>query len=89
MPDENRPYWFSAKTFGFGWVLPAAWQGWAVLLAYVVLFVAGRFMFSTAEYRWPYTITITVLLVAVIVSGSVKSDLNECSARWTGPVAGT
>lgn len=30
-------YWFRAKRYGFGWGLPTAWQGWAVLLIYLGL----------------------------------------------------
>ena len=30
-------YWFPAKTYGWGWGPPTAWQGWAVIAAYVVL----------------------------------------------------
>lgn len=28
--------WFKAKRYGWGWV-PCAWQGWLVLVAYLVL----------------------------------------------------
>jgi hypothetical protein len=33
-------YWFSAKRYGWGWGLPAAWQGWVVLAAWVALLAA-------------------------------------------------
>lgn len=31
---ENR--WFKAKLYGWGW-MPAKWQGWFVILVYIVL----------------------------------------------------
>lgn len=34
MSDDHNQYWFSAKRYGWGWGLPAAWQGWAVLATY-------------------------------------------------------
>ncbi len=37
--DQPRSYWFTAKTYGWGWT-PATWQGWLVLLIYI-LAVAG------------------------------------------------
>lgn len=33
--------WFAAKRFGWGWGLPCAWQGWVVMVAWVVLLLAG------------------------------------------------
>lgn len=32
--DTNQ-FWFRAKRYGYGWGLPSAWQGWAVLTAYL------------------------------------------------------
>lgn len=37
----DRRYWFTAKSYGWGWGLPATWQGWVVLLAFVLLMIAG------------------------------------------------
>ena len=38
---KNNPenYWFRRKVWGWGWV-PATWQGWAALVAFVVALVA-------------------------------------------------
>jgi membrane protein DedA with SNARE-associated domain len=33
---HTTKYWFPAKRFGWGWGLPSAWQGWVVLLGFVV-----------------------------------------------------
>jgi hypothetical protein len=30
-------YWFHAKRYGWGWGLPASWQGWVALGAYGVV----------------------------------------------------
>jgi len=38
---ETTPrYWFPAKRHGWGWGLPSAWQGWAVLGAYALAILA-------------------------------------------------
>lgn len=34
---SKTPYWFRAKSVGWGWGLPRAWQGWVVLVAYVAV----------------------------------------------------
>jgi hypothetical protein len=40
MSDE-REIWFPAKRYGWGWSLPCAWQGWAVLAAYLLMLGIG------------------------------------------------
>jgi hypothetical protein len=38
-------YWFPAKRYGWGWGVPSAWQGWLVMGAFLVLVLAGSFLF--------------------------------------------
>lgn len=35
LKDNPQRYWFKAKLYGWGWD-PATWQGWLVVLGYVV-----------------------------------------------------
>lgn len=37
---SNGPEWFAPKRFGYGSGLPIAWQGWAVLIGYLVIVLA-------------------------------------------------
>jgi len=30
-------YWFHAKRYGWGWGLPASWQGWVTLLLWLAV----------------------------------------------------
>ena len=44
MPSKCPSYkkiWFPAKCYGLGWGLPVAWQGWVVLVGYLILLLAG------------------------------------------------
>ncbi len=34
MRKPGNQYWFPARRYGWGWGLPTAWQGWAVLAIY-------------------------------------------------------
>jgi hypothetical protein len=34
---SNPQYWFRAKHYGYGWGLPATWQGWAVFGGYLAV----------------------------------------------------
>ncbi len=40
---NTRRYWFPVKPArnGWGWGLPVVWQGWAVLLGYLVVLIGG------------------------------------------------
>lgn len=39
MEDKSKDeLWFKAKTYGWGWT-PVTWQGWALVLGYVLVMV--------------------------------------------------
>lgn len=38
LSDNPEGYWFKRRLYGWGWI-PAKWQGWAVLAAYVVMLI--------------------------------------------------
>ncbi len=39
LKDNPQGFWFKRKPFGWGWT-PAKWQGWSVVLLYIVLIFA-------------------------------------------------
>lgn len=75
MADKNDKFWFYAKRYGWGWGLPATWQGWLVLLLYTGLVVATA-CFVPSEVRLPVIVALSVMLVVVIVFKGEKP------ARW-------
>jgi hypothetical protein len=40
LKDNPHGYWFKRKLYGWGWV-PVKWQGWAVVVAFIVLLIAN------------------------------------------------
>ena len=64
---KDDAYWFEAKRYGIGWTLPVTWQGWSTVLVYFVLLAGGLWMLSGTQYRLPYIVAITALLIAIIV----------------------
>ena len=65
---EKKNYWFPAKTYGWGWGLPIAWQGWVVYGLAAALLVAGIFIFPPSARPVAfqvYTWTVVLVLVAV------------------------
>ena len=59
--QESKVFWFPAKKYGWGWGLPITWQGWVVLLVFLVLLVTGAMVFSPAKER-----TMFILYTAAI-----------------------
>jgi hypothetical protein len=77
---KNKKIWFPAKKYGVGWGLPLAWQGWAVLIGYVVLVVSGPVMFCNAvNLLWflPFLFGFSVLLFLICRKRGEKPQL-----RW-------
>lgn len=42
----GRPMWFRAKSYGYGWT-PATWQGWIVMLVYLLVVLTGALTINT------------------------------------------
>ena len=69
MSSSNIPkYWFRAKRYGWGWGLPCAWQGWLVLIAYLMLIVGGIpfVKVSRGDFVYiAYVLVLTIVLIAI------------------------
>lgn len=67
--EAKKEVWFPVKKYGVGWGPPVTWQGWAVMLGYILLVMAGVFirLRSSADHIWffPYIMTLTILFVFI------------------------
>jgi hypothetical protein len=83
LSHSARTYWFPAKRYGWGWGPPSTWQGWIVLLAYVVLVLGGIpfVQVSGGSFLYPaYVLVLTIVLVAICwLTGEPPRW------RWGGP----
>lgn len=65
---DTSKYWFRAKRYGWGWGLPCAWQGWAVLIAYLVLIISGipfiKALTGTVAY-FAYSSILTIAFIGI------------------------
>ena len=81
MEEKMKEIWFPAKKYGFGWGLPIKWQGWVVLLAYVLLITIGSVILSDSSKAqiWliPYILFLTILLILICWK---KGEKAEC--KW-------
>ena len=44
--DAAPRYWFPARQYGWGWGVPRTWQGWLVLISYLVVVLAPAMLFE-------------------------------------------
>ncbi len=72
-PREGQDYWFPIKVFGWGWGLPVCWQGWAVLIGFIALFVLGDFyLHLRGQGLAIYLVMLTVIFVAIVIAKGEK-----------------
>ena len=60
MADRDEGVWFAPKRYGFGAGLPVAWQGWALLAAYVGA-VAGTALLLLPRNRVTWIVVFAAL----------------------------
>jgi len=60
-------YWFPAKRYGWGWGKPATWQGWAVLLGFCGLQLAGLRVFDLPAQALGFVLWTAVLSAVLLV----------------------
>ncbi|RZA04589.1 MAG: hypothetical protein EOO68_08095 [Moraxellaceae bacterium] len=65
---SQQKIWFPAKRIGLGWGLPVAWQGWVVLIIYLLALFAGSLLvsyFANTMYYLLYVFGITFILLVI------------------------
>lgn len=63
---EMKRYWFPAKRYGWGWGVPATWQGWLVLAAYVAAMAGGALALNPASSPLGF-LAVTALATAAFI----------------------
>lgn len=77
---NNGPEWFAPKMYGYGAGLPIAWQGWAVLAAFIILIVASAALLAE---RSPLAMfVVTVFLVTGLIVITAKTTKGGFKWRW-------
>jgi len=81
MSGERR-YWFPAKRYGWGWGLPITWQGWVVLIGFVVLLGAGTRIFPPRQHIAAFAVYVLVLIAILCAVCYAKGEPPKW--RWGG-----
>jgi hypothetical protein len=65
---KNNPqgYWFKRKLYGWGWV-PAKWQGWLVLLVWVILFTFSMIMIEENDHEIGRNLAVTFIITLILI----------------------
>jgi hypothetical protein len=61
------PYWFPAKTYGWGWGLPVTWQGCLVLATYTVLMIASSILFPPDSNQNASILSVATLSAVLVI----------------------
>ena len=79
-PADGVPanYWFPAKTYGWGWGPPATWQGWLVLVSYIVALTLISVLFPPPKHVVGFGIGFSVATLLVLVICWLKGE----PPRW-------
>lgn len=81
--DNPKGYWFKRKLYGWGWT-PATWQGWLVVLGFVLLVVLNSILLNsfgepnTIDFVFFFLILI-LLIIGLILVGYKKGE----KPAWT------
>ncbi|WP_437341311.1 hypothetical protein, partial [Burkholderia pseudomultivorans] len=84
MTSNDRKIWFPAKRYGWGWGLPVAWQGWVVLLVFVLGIIASAWLAPPNRSPVAYDACIVALVALLTAVCWIKGDLSVIS--WAGHI---
>lgn len=66
LKDNPEKYWFKAKLYGWGWT-PARWQGWLVILIFVVLITINSYRIDSGSHSVSDTLLNFIPQTAILV----------------------
>jgi hypothetical protein len=76
---SEGPEWFAPKRYGFGAGLPISWQGWALVLGYSALIIAGTIF---ARYSMAAFFSLAAILTATFILICAKTTRGGWRWRW-------
>ncbi|MFL6734733.1 MAG: hypothetical protein ACJ8EY_08555 [Sphingomicrobium sp.] len=78
---SDNPEWFAAKRYGFGSGAPIAWQGWVILIAYLIIVLGSAAMFSN---RPLVLMSIVAPVTALLILITARTTRGGWRWRWGG-----
>jgi hypothetical protein len=71
---EHSTYWFPAKRRGWGWGMPRAWQGWAVMGTFAFLLLVGALVLLPKYGSFTFVAYAACLCVGLVVVCWIKGE---------------
>ncbi|MEO6255951.1 MAG: hypothetical protein ABIO69_04005 [Sphingomicrobium sp.] len=79
---SDKPEWFAAKRYGIGSSLPIAWQGWAVLIGFMVAITAATALIAYSRLAY---FSVVGTLVALFLLICARTTRGGWRWRWGDP----
>lgn len=64
--------WFLPKRHGYGAGMPIAWQGWAVLAAYLIVVISASFLFEPTPYVLGAVLFVATAALLVVAAAKTR-----------------
>jgi len=74
---NDGPEWFAPKRYGYGAGLPISWQGWVVMLGFMLIGVVTALFFSTRPL-----IALAILVPATTTLLVITARTTRGGWRW-------
>ncbi|MBV9528802.1 hypothetical protein [Sphingomonas sp.] len=69
---SEGPEWFKPKRYGYGSGLPIAWQGWVLMIGFIILVAAAGFLIPYTIVGYVSIVTIATVAFIVIVARTTR-----------------
>lgn len=80
----DKPIWFRARSYGWGWT-PNTWEGWVLTLGFIAVIVGGSALYEAmpstplARIFIPFMILFTIIFVSICYFTGEKPEW-----KWAG-----
>ena len=69
---SDGPKWFAPKRFGYGSGLPIAWQGWVLLIGFLVLTLAAALLLANRPVALIAVLAPATILLMIVCARTTR-----------------
>ena len=69
---SDGPEWFAPKRFGYGSGLPIAWQGWVLLIGFLVLTIAAALLLANRPVALIAVLAPATILLMIVCARTTR-----------------
>ncbi|WP_395000082.1 hypothetical protein [Sphingomonas sp.] len=69
---SDGPEWFAPKRFGYGSGLPIAWQGWVLLIGFLVLTLAAALLLANRPLALIAVLAPATILLMIVCARTTR-----------------